>query len=75
MSTSNKGNKYVIVFVDYLTKWPEVFLAKNQNSLTIAKLLIEHIIPQHGVPSQLLSDRGPAFLSKIMLFSCIICWG
>ena len=27
---------------------------------------MEHIIPQHGVPSQLLSDRGAAFLSKIM---------
>ena len=66
LPTSNKGNKYVIVFVDYLTKWPEVFPVKDQNSLTIAKLLIEHIIPRHGVPSQLLSDRGPAFLSKIM---------
>ena len=66
LPNSSKGNKYVVVFVDYLTKWPEVFPVKDKNSLTIARLLVEHIIPQHGVPSQLLSDRGLAFVSKIM---------
>ena len=66
LPTSSKGNKYVVVFVDYLTKWPEVFPVKDQNSLTIARLLVENIIPRHGDPSQLLSDRGLAFLSKIM---------
>ena len=52
--------------MDYLTKWPEVFPSKNQNSLTIARLLVEHIIPRHGVPVQVLSDRRTAFLSKLM---------
>ena len=41
---SKKGNQYAIVFVDCLTKWPEVFAAKYQNSVTVAKLLVEHII-------------------------------
>ena len=66
LPTSRMGNKYAVVFIDYLTKWPEVYPTRDQSSLTIAKLLVEHIIPQHGVPSQLLSDRGAAFLSKIM---------
>jgi len=57
-TTSSKGHKFAVVFMDYLTKWPEVFPARKQTSLTIARLLIEHIIPRHGVPSQLLSDRG-----------------
>ena len=64
LPTSRMGNKYAVVFIDYLTKWPEV--TRDQSSLTITKLLVEHIIPQHGVLSQLLSDRGAAFLSKIM---------
>ena len=50
-TSSSKGKKYAIIFMDYLTKWPEVFPAKNQNSLTIARLLVEHIIPRHGVPT------------------------
>ena len=66
MPTSWKGNKYAVVFIDYLTKWPEVYPTRDQSSLTIARLLVEHIILQHGVPSQLLSDREATFLSKIM---------
>ena len=61
-----RGNKYAIVFVDYLTKWPEVFPALDQTSATIAKLLIEEVITRHGVQSEVLSDRGKAFLSGLM---------
>ena len=63
---SKKGNKYAIVFIDYLTKWVEVFPTADQSALTIAHLLVEEIISQHGVPKELLSDHGAAFLSKLM---------
>ena len=33
---SARGNKYAIVFVDYLTKWVEVFPTPDQSTLTIA---------------------------------------
>ena len=59
-------NQYAVVFVDYLTKWPEVFATPDQTSLTIARLLVEHVVCRHGVPVELLSDRGKAFLSKLM---------
>ena len=48
---STARNRYAIVFVDYLTKWPEVFLTADQTTLTIAKLMVEEIIPHHGVPN------------------------
>ena len=64
------GNKYAIVFVDYLTKWPVVFAAPDQKAPTIAKLFVKEIISRHGVPNQLLSDRGPAFISKLFLGIC-----
>jgi len=35
---SFEGNQYAIVFVDYLTKWPEVFAVKDQSALTICKV-------------------------------------
>ena len=31
-----------IVFIDYLTKWSEVFATSDQTALTIAKLLVEN---------------------------------
>ena len=66
MYQSSLGNKHSIVFVDYLTKWPEVFPAKDQWAYTIAKILVEKIIPKHGVPAQVLSDHGTAHLSNLL---------
>ena len=60
------GNQYAIVFVDYLTKWPEVYPASDQSALTIANLFVREVVCRHGVPAQLLSDRGKAFLSLLL---------
>ena len=35
--------------------------------MTIAELLVEKVTSRHGVPAELLSDRGQAFLSKLMV--------
>ena len=67
---TKRGNGYIVVFMDYLTKWPEAFATKDQTSLTLAKLFTEEVVSRHGVPRELLSDRGPAFLSKIFLSVC-----
>ena len=67
---SQRGNKYAVVFVDYLTKWPEVFPAIDQSALTIARLLVEKVVTCHGVPTQLLSDRGTSFLSNLIKEVC-----
>lgn len=69
---SNSGNQYAVVFIDYLTKWVEVFLTKDQTALTIAELLVTEVISRHGVLQELLSDRGAAFLLSLMRKVCQI---
>ena len=64
---SAKDNKYAVVFMDTLTKWPEVFATQYQTSLTIAELLVGKVISHHGVPTEFLSNRGQAFLLKLMI--------
>lgn len=59
------GNKYAVVYMDYLTKWPEVFAVADQTATTVAQTLVE-IISRHGVPAKLLSDRGANFLSDLL---------
>ena len=60
---SIKKNKYLIVFINYLTKWPEAFAVANQNSETIAKLLVEEIICRHGSPKKFyLIEEKPSYL-------------
>ena len=67
---SLEGNQYTIVFVDYLTKRPEVFAVPDQTVDTIARLLVEEIVSRHGVPERLLSGRGPNFLSSLIEKAC-----
>ena len=37
----------------------------------MAELFVEEIVCRHGVPGQLLSDRGAAFLSRLLKEICI----
>ena len=40
---TESGNKYVVVFADYLTKWVEAFAVPDQSATAIAKLLVEEV--------------------------------
>ena len=57
------GNKHVVVFQDFLSKYP---LVPDQKSICIARLLVEEVVPLFGVPEALLSDRGTNLLSHLM---------
>ena len=67
---SNAGNCCVVVFTEYLTRWPEAFAVPNIDARTIANLLVERILARHGAPRTLLSDRGTNFLSNLVRSVC-----
>ena len=69
---SNAGNRYIVVFSDYLTKWVEAFAIKSQDAATIARLLLDEVIARHGAPRTLLSDRGKNFLSALIKEICAL---
>ena len=63
---TSAGNRYCVVLVDQLTKWPEVFPVPDQTSRTIADILVRELVPRFGVPATLVSDRGTNLLSNLM---------
>jgi len=67
---TSKGNRYLIVAVDYLTKWPEAIATPDCKAETIAKFIYEEIITRHGVPKEILSDRGTSFLNRVVKELC-----
>ena len=62
---SSKGNRYALVFQDYLTKWPEVYPLPDHKATTVADCLAD-LIWRHGVPLRIIHDRAPEFLSDVL---------
>ena len=67
---SESGNKYVVVFTDYLTKWPEAFALKDMKAETIARVFVDEIICRHSASVRLLSDQGRNFMSDLLKEVC-----
>ncbi|GFS77432.1 retrovirus-related Pol polyprotein from transposon 412 [Trichonephila clavipes] len=64
------GNKYLLVVMDYFTKWPEVYPIPDQEAPTVAEAVVQHWISRYGVPLQLHSDQGRHFVSAVLKGVC-----
>ena len=60
-------NKTVILtIVDRFSKQVHLVpLSKLPSAMVTARLLIQHVVRLHGLPKEILSDRGPQFISAI----------
>jgi len=63
IKTSN-NNQYIIVAVDYFTKWVEAEPTQNVTSKDIIKFLI-NVFARHGVPQVITTDNGIQFTSDM----------
>ena len=70
LPVSNSGNRHKVLFSDYMSRWPEAWAVPDTTAETIARLLVDEIIPRHGAPRSLLSDRGKNFLSTLVAEVC-----
>ena len=69
---TDSGNRHIVVFTEYLTKWCEAFPVATIDAPTIARLLVDEIVCRHGAPRTLLSDRGKNFMSNLIKEVCQI---
>ena len=69
---TKEGYGYVLLVVDSFSRWTEAFALKSQDATSIAKVLYEEIFTRYGCPRVLLSDRGQAFMSKLVNALCEI---
>ena len=67
---SSSRNVYLLVFVDYYSKWVELFPLRNATAESISRILIQEIVTRWGIPEYILSDRGSQFVSSIFQATC-----
>lgn len=63
---TERDNKYIVVAMDYFTKWPEAKALKEANAKEVAMFIYEDIICRHGCPKKILSDRGTHFNNQVI---------
>ena len=56
-------SKFIVVLMDYHSKFPEILMTPTVTSEKIIAWLDE-IFARYGLPSQLVSDNGPSFVSE-----------
>ena len=70
MPKSHQGNSLALVCVENFSLWPEITPLANETAPEIANALVNTIFVRHGIPQQLLSDRGSNFTSKLLNKVC-----
>ena len=60
---SKSRNKYIIVAVDYLTKWVIAQPIPQAKTANVVDFFVRRIVLQHGAPYFLISDRGKCLTS------------
>nr|GEY05833.1 reverse transcriptase domain-containing protein [Tanacetum cinerariifolium] len=68
--SSSRGNKYILVVVDYLSKWVEAKALPTNDARVVCEFL-KSLFARFGSPRAIISDRGTYFcndqFSKVML--------
>jgi transposase InsO family protein len=67
---SEKGNRYLLTFIDHFTRFPEAVPIPKQDAETVARALLVNVFSRHGCPRVLSSDRGTNFLSELFQEMC-----
>ncbi|GKA83883.1 reverse transcriptase domain-containing protein [Tanacetum coccineum] len=57
---SSRGNKYILVAVDYLSKWVEAKALPTNDARVVCKFL-KSLFARFGAPRAIISDRGTHF--------------
>nr|GEW76491.1 reverse transcriptase domain-containing protein [Tanacetum cinerariifolium] len=58
--SSSKGNKYILVVVDYLSKWVKAKALPTNDARVVCKFL-KNLFARFGTPRAIISDRGTYF--------------
>ena len=69
LKRTKSGYKYLLVIMDYATKWPEAFPLRNVTTESVVECLIE-LTARLGVPKEFLNDNGTNFVSRTMKKFC-----
>ena len=67
---TSRGKSYILIAVDYLSRWAEAKAVRQITAKDVAKFVYEDICCKFGVPLELLLDQGPGFRADLLGYLC-----
>ncbi|RDX64505.1 Pro-Pol polyprotein, partial [Mucuna pruriens] len=62
----SNGYSYILLAVDYMTRWVEAVVTKTNDAKVVVNFLKSNIFCSLGVPKALISDQGSHFCNRAM---------
>ena len=59
------GNLYILLAVDYVSKWVEAIACPRNNANTLVGLIQRNILTRYGALRTIISDEGSHFTNKL----------
>ncbi|KAL2228571.1 UNVERIFIED_CONTAM: Retrovirus-related Pol polyprotein from transposon 17.6 [Sesamum indicum] len=63
---SSFGKSYIILGVDYVSKWIEAKATRTDDAKTVIDFVKTNIFSRYGMPRAIISDRGTHFCNKMV---------
>jgi transposase InsO family protein len=64
--SNSEGCEYILVSVDYLSKWVEALPCRAADAMHLKKMFHEVIFLRYGVPRIVISDGGSHFIDRTL---------
>ena len=62
---SSFGNIYIILVVDYVSKWVEATTCPRNDATTVVGFIQRNILSKFGAPRTIINDEGSLFANKV----------
>ena len=62
---SSFGNKYILLFVDYVSKWVEAIACPINDAITVVGFIQRNILSRFGAPRTIINNEGGYFANKV----------
>ena len=68
---SSFGNMYILLAVDYVSKWVEEIACPINDAITVVGFIQRNILSIFGAPRTIINDEGSHFANKV--FAKLMC--
>ena len=63
---ASNGHRFILVAIDYFTKWVEAASYANVTRQVVVKFIKNQLICRYGVPDKIITDNGSNLNNKMM---------